>query len=334
MDVQAQQQRMPRALTPVVWLLLGLPPLVWSSLIVVGRAVITEVPPFSLTLWSMVTALLVLIPIGGAGVARQWATVVREWKQLTVSAAFGVAIFKSVYYLGIEYTTAVNASILGPTLPIMIAGCAWMVLGEQMNAIQLAGVVVTLLGVVLISVQGDIALLIAFRFNSGDILILIAFAAMAIYTTLLRKAPSALSPWTFVTVIFTLATLMLVPFYLVELTGGTHPAVPWNHAWAVAYIGVVTYILGILFWNIAVARVGATLPALFAFLIPVFGTLLAMTFLGERVYWYHLAGIAFTITGLFLAIGHARSPATAGEDAGFDSPAGRPGSASAPDRHP
>jgi drug/metabolite transporter (DMT)-like permease len=224
-----------------------------------------------------------------------------------VSAALGVAAFKSLYYLGIELTTALNASILGPTLPIMIAALAWAVLGERMNAIQLVGVGITIVGVMLVSAQGRLDLLVALRLNAGDMLILAAFAAMAVYTIILRKSPTALSAWVFVTVLFVLATAMLIPFYLMELGDGTHPAIPWKHAWAVLYIGIVTYIFGLVFWNLAVARLGATLPAMSVFLIPVFGTILATWFLGEVMGWYHYAGLAFTVIGVLLAVTNAET---------------------------
>lgn len=267
---------------------------------------IAEVPPFSLTFWSMAAAVSVLIPVAGARLIRERASLGLEWKRLIVFAALGVVAFKALYYLGIERTTALNASILGPSLPIMVAACAWMVLGERMSGIQLSGAVITLLGVITISVKGSPALLLALDFNHGDLLILAAFAAMAAYTTMLRKVPSTLSPVAFVAVIFVLATIMLMPFYVWELSRGAHDAVPLKHAAAILYIGVVTYLFGIFFWNIAVARLGATLPALSVFLIPVFGTLLAVTFLGERMSWYHYAGIVMTIIGFFLAV--ARAP--------------------------
>ena len=285
-----------------VILLLCLPPLIWSSLTVVGRAVVGDVPPISLTFWSMVAALLVLVPIGAAGVAREWSCVVREWRQLVVSAALGVAAFKSLYYLGIELTTAINASILGPTLPIMIAGSARVVLGERMSAVQLIGVVITVVGVLLTSAQGRLDLLLTMHLNAGDMLILAAFASMAVYTILLRKSPTRLSPWVFVTVIFALATVMLIPFYVMELIAGTHRAIPWRHAIAILYIGIVTYIFGIVVWNLAVARLGATLPAMSVFLIPVFGTILATGFLGEVMRWYHYAGLIFTVLGVLLTV--------------------------------
>ena len=288
-------------LTPAIFVLLILPPLIWSSQIVIGRVVLAEVPPFSLTFWSMLIAVIVLVLLGGKGVIKARQKVVEERWYLLMSALFGVTAFKSLYYFGVERTTAVNASMLGPALPIIIAVFAWLFLGERMSLRQVIGVVITVIGVITISVQGDLELLVAFRFNAGDLFIISAFAAMALYTMMLRRVPTALSQLEFITVIFTLATIMLVPFYLWELSQGSHNAIPWDYSVAVLYTGIVVYLLGIFFWNIAVARLGALLPGLFVLLIPVFGTGFAIMFLDEKVYWYHFTGVILIIAGLVLS---------------------------------
>ena len=69
-----------------------------------------------------------------------------------------------------------------------------------------------------------------------------------------------------------------------------------------ALVGVALFssVLAYIFWNRGVEQVGASVAGLFVHLMPVFGTLLAWLFLGERLRAYHVVGIAFILTGIYV----------------------------------
>ena len=287
--------------------LLILPPLCWSTMIVVGRYVIGEVPPASLTFWTWLVAALALIPFSQAELVQNWQTVRRELGLLLLYAIFGVAAFQGLYYAGLERTSAINASLLSPTLPVLVACMAWVILRERLSGTQLMGVGLALCGAIWIAVGGELKQVAELRFSIGDLLILGAFLSMAFYTVLLRKMPSALGPMPFMATIAVLGTLVLFPFYVWEAVVGTHALVPWRHGIAILYIGIITYDLAYVFWNISVKRAGANTTAMFLYLIPAMGTVLAIIFLGETVAPYHGIGIALIFSGIYLSL-HRRSP--------------------------
>jgi drug/metabolite transporter (DMT)-like permease len=66
-------------------------------------------------------------------------------------------------------------------------------------------------------------------------------------------------------------------------------------------------VIGYVFWNHGVERVGASVAGLFVYLLPVFGVALAWLFLDERLYLYHVAGIALILTGIWIASRHSRA---------------------------
>jgi drug/metabolite transporter (DMT)-like permease len=101
-------------------------------------------------------------------------------------------------------------------------------------------------------------------------------------------------------------------------TRSPRPALPWTHGIAILYIGVVTYDLAYVVWNVSVARHGANTAAFFLYMIPAFGTLLAMAFLGEPVAPYHGAGMALMFSGVFLCLHVQR--ASGGVDPGRSPP--------------
>jgi drug/metabolite transporter (DMT)-like permease len=69
---------------------------------------------------------------------------------------------------------------------------------------------------------------------------------------------------------------------------------------AIVYVAIFPSFVGYVFWNRAVAEVGSNVAGIFMHLMPVFGSLLAWLFLGERIELFHLVGIALILGGITL----------------------------------
>ena len=94
------------------------------------------------------------------------------------------------------------------------------------------------------------------------------------------------------------------------------PGSPWGAAAALLYLGIFPSVIGYVFWNRGVEEVGPSVAGLFMHLMPVFGSLLAWLFLGERLFWFHLVGIAFIFAGIYLTTRTANTMPPAAEAAG------------------
>jgi drug/metabolite transporter (DMT)-like permease len=64
-------------------------------------------------------------------------------------------------------------------------------------------------------------------------------------------------------------------------------------------VAIFPSLLAFLFWNRAVRQVGPNRAGQFIHLIPVFGSVLSVLLLGERLHMYHLAGILFVALGIY-----------------------------------
>jgi drug/metabolite transporter (DMT)-like permease len=60
-------------------------------------------------------------------------------------------------------------------------------------------------------------------------------------------------------------------------------------------------VLAYIFWNRAVAELGANRTGQYMHLVPVFGILLGMLVLGERLAWYHAVGALLIAGGIVLS---------------------------------
>jgi drug/metabolite transporter (DMT)-like permease len=287
--------------------LLTLTALFWAGNFVVGRAVQGVLPPLGLAFWRWGIALVFLLPFALRPVIRERAAILRNWKMLLALGVLGVGTFNTLIYVGLGSTTATNALLLNSAIPVLIVLIGWVFLGERVSALQTLGIAVSLAGVAAIIFKGQWRGLADLELNPGD---LWAFAAMvdwAVYTLLLRKRPAAVSPLAFLFTTMVAGLAAILPFYVAELASGARPSFTPGSVAAMAYIGIFPSLLAYLFWNRAVAEVGGSRAGIFIHLMPVFGTLLAIVFLGESFRAYHAAGIALILAGIVLAARPARA---------------------------
>ena len=128
-----------------------------------------------------------------------------------------------------------------------------------------------------------------------------AMLLWAVYSVLVRRRPAALHPNAMLTGIVGFAVLFLLPAVAVEHASGAVMPLTWASVVTVAYVGVVASALVYIGFNPAVEAVGPNRAGLFLHLMPLFGAVLAIVFLGESLRLYHISGAALIAAGLYLA---------------------------------
>jgi drug/metabolite transporter (DMT)-like permease len=122
----------------------------------------------------------------------------------------------------------------------------------------------------------------------------------AFYTFLLRRRPAGLHPLSFLSSIIIIGLIVLVPFYVWEISRGARIVIDPATCGSILYVALFPSVLAFIFWNQAVGEVGPTKAGLFLHLMPVFGAILSFLFLGESLHLYHLAGIGLIFSGIYL----------------------------------
>jgi drug/metabolite transporter (DMT)-like permease len=288
-------------------LLLVVAVLFWAGNVVVARGVSGSVPPVALAFWRWSGAFALVLAIAGGQLRRDMPAMVRNWRAMLVLTAFGIAAYNTLLYVGLQSTTAVNASLMQSAMPVLIIASGFLLFRERVSLLQIGAVLTSVAGVLVIAGRGSLDALLSLSFNTGDLWVFVAVITYAIYSTLLRKRP-AIHPLSFLGATFALGALMLLPFYLYEHQSGQEIKTSVATLTAMTYTSVFPGFLAYLFFNRGVALVGANRAGQFMHLIPVFGSILAVIFLGERLYTYHVLGIVLIAAGLLVA-GFAKAPA-------------------------
>jgi drug/metabolite transporter (DMT)-like permease len=281
------------------YLLLSLAAFFWASNSVVGRAVRDVIPPATLSFWRWAVAAAVMAVFAGPRLAAQRAALRAEWRRLVLLGGLGVAGFSMLLYLGLHRTTAVNGLLVQAVQPSLTMVAMAALLGERPTARMLVGLVVSLAGVAVIVAGGSRQGLLALSPNPGDLLILAATLVYSVYTILLSRL-SLRDPVVAAAAIFIAGAAWLAPAYAAELVAGQRmPPSPATVA-VILYTALFASCFAYIAYNRSVTLIGPTRAGSVTNLMPVFGTLLATSLLGERLHGYHLLGIALVVAGVVL----------------------------------
>ena len=292
--------RLLNALYANAYLLLSLTALFWAGNFVVGRGVHEHVPPVALSWarWSL--ASLIILPFAIPHLRRDWPVIRQSFPILFFLGTIGVGAFNTLSYTGLNYTTALNALVLQSSGPILIVLASVIFFRDRVTPRQGLGIAVSLIGVLLMVSRGEITVLTGFTLNRGDLFILAALALWGLYTAFLRKRPDI--HWlSFVGTTFVIGAAVNTPFLVWEHFTGRHLQFDAETMAAIAYVAVFPSILAYIFFNRGVELIGSNRAGVCLNLVPLFGAVLAIVFLGEQPRAYHLFGIVLILAGVTLA---------------------------------
>ncbi len=274
----------------------------WALNTVIARAVAFEIRPMTLSFYRWLFALIFISPFAVSQLKSQWPLVRKHWPYLFLLAIPSVAVYNSFVYIGAQYTTATNISIIVAAMPVITLIFSWLINHERPAPLKALGVGISLFGVLVIISRGSWEVLTRFSFNTGDLLIIISITSWAFYSVMLKKRQVDLSAVLFLTVLIFFGTLCIFPFYLWEilfLNGGDLNVKTLS---IFIYLGICPSILSYICWNYGVKIVGASAASIFSYLLPVFTTVIAFLYLGETLAVYHFTGGLMILAGLVLSI--------------------------------
>jgi len=296
----AKSSRAGRWLFDRPYLLLSLTSLFWACNTVLGRFVVGHIPPMTLAFVRWAGAFLIVLPFAARHLAVDWPVVRKHAGLMAVYALVGFSAYNTMAYYGLQYTTAINALLLQSIGPLFVALCTFAMFGDRLTLRQAGGVCVSLCGVVVIICHGSLAVLRDVAFNRGDIWYVMALVFYGYYTALLRKRPH-IHPLSFLAVGMGGGAVFLVPVVALEVWSGRTMVLDTESVLSIAFVCIFPSLLGYLFVNRGVELVGANRAAPFIHLVPVFGSVLAIVFLGERFELFHAIGYGLVFSGITIA---------------------------------
>jgi drug/metabolite transporter (DMT)-like permease len=288
------------------YLLLSITALCWAGNAIVGRLAAGHIPPVTLSFLRWSFAFLIILPFAWKHLVRDWAAIRGRLGIMIVLSVTGIGAFNTLQYWALEHTQALNTLLLQSAGPLFIAGWSLVLLGIRLTLAQAGGIALSLTGVLVILLHGDLTTLENIEFNRGDLIFIVALVIFGLYSVLSLKRP-AIHGLSFVAFTFGAGAACLVPVLIWELVSRPVMVIDRANLLTLFYVAVFPSTVAYLCFNRGVQLIGANRAAPFFHVIPAFGTAMSIVFLGEHPQAFHFIGFALVLTGVFVA---SRKPVT------------------------
>ena len=282
------------------YLLLSCTALFWAGNAIVGRHAAGHVPPVTLSFLRWGLAFLIILPMAWKHLKRDWKAIRESLGIMVFLSVTGIAAFNTMQYWALEHTQALNTLLLQSAAPLFVAIWSLILLRVHLTAAQALGVALSMTGVLVILLHGDLAALADIEFNKGDIIFTVALAIFGAYSVMSLKRPK-IHDLSFGAFTFGCGAACLIPLITFELFSRPVMELDTANLLSLLYVAVFPSTLAYLCFNRGVQLIGANRAAPFFHLVPVFGAAMAIAFLGERPQLFHIVGFALVLTGVYVA---------------------------------
>jgi len=284
------------------YILLIIATLLWGGNFVIGRAVTGDIEPITLAFLRWCTAFIVFLPIAYRPLKKEWPKLKAHFPIVIILAITGVAAFNTLVYIGVHYTTSINASLMNSSTPIIIYLLSFIFLKERLSKFQIIGTALSITGVAFILSGGKLETLLSFQFNKGDLIVLLAVCCWAVYSLLIKQYAGKLPGYSTFFVTIALGIIILLPFAIWEYTTTPNAiTLSFSTVGAILYVGIFASIVAFLSWNKGVVALGANRASIFLNFIPLFASIFAVLFIGESLQIAQIIGGLAIILGTYIA---------------------------------
>ena len=276
--------------------------LFWAGNFIIGKyAFLTEIPPLSLVLYRWLLVWIILLPFTYKEIIKYKDTIFNNLLLLFFLGFTSVGLFNSFTYLSLIHTQVINSTLFNTAIPAVIILLCFLFKIEKTNIFQILGLIISVLGILSIITKLDIEIFLSLNFNKGDMIMIGGVITWGIYSTLLKKKKFTLPLLTLVHVICTFGLICVFPQFFYEFSQGQFIEFNTNLFYILIFLALFPSIGSYYCWAGAVSIIGANRAGIFLSLIPLFSTIMAITFFNEKFQFFHLIGAILIILGLFLS---------------------------------
>ncbi|WP_136810651.1 DMT family transporter [Desulfosediminicola flagellatus] len=292
---------MSRPVSP--YFLLCLTSLFWSLNFIIGKMLVTVIPPVTISFLRWLLPCLFFMIFYRRDLQAHFSNFTSRVPLILLLGATGYSLNSIMVFEAVNYTTTINTSFINSFNPVLIALAGFLMYRYHVSRLQGLGFLISLSGVLFIVFKGEIRNFIALQVNIGDLFMVASISLWSIHTILYKKKAHLFSGRGIFPLMMLGGLIVTFPFSLAECIYDDWSwigNIRFRHVLAILVLNIFPSVLASLFWNHALTKISANRVAIFQYLIPVYTTLISFFFLGERLQSFHLFGGALIFFGVML----------------------------------
>ncbi|MES2407624.1 MAG: DMT family transporter [Pseudomonadota bacterium] len=295
----------------MAYLMLILASAFWGGNYVVSKVMVLHLLPGVLAEARWLLASLLLVVIYHRNLIAEFKFFRESFWRTLFLALFGPVLFPTCLYIGLQYTTAVNAAMFLSASPALVLLINAVVFKDTITRANILGVLCSTFGVLYLLAHGNVSQITRIPIGKGDLWALASAGSWAVYCSFLRVKDKRMSSGGFMTISAVLGALMLIPLALVETNFQASllfPHITMAMALGGLYLALFPSIASYMLWNKGISIIGSTRGEIYTHFIPFFGVVFSVIFLKTPLYAYDLVSGAFIVSGIVLSSRSFRSP--------------------------
>ena len=272
----------------------------WGLNAIISRLAVGEIAPMQLVTFRWLGVVILLLIMARKQVTTDWPILKQHLPFLCLMGSCGFTVFNALFYAAGHHTTAINIGILQGSIPIFVFLGSFLALSHRISLTQALGVSITMLGVIIVALGGDLGKFSQLAINRGDLLMLIACFFYAAYSVGLSRRPKVSAMGLFA-VLATAAWIASLPLVAIETW-----QIGWQSPTATGWLLVLlvtifpSFVSQICFIH-SVSLIGPGRAGVFVNLVPIFASIMAVIFLNEAFEVFHAIALAMVLSGIGLS---------------------------------
>ncbi len=271
----------------------------FGTLAVIGKVVLTVIPPVALVGFRVGITALVLTSIQTIR-GRVWLKNKSDYWRLALLSFVAVTFNQLLFVTGLSLTKAANTSLLAVTIPIFTVAIGSVLGLEKLKKIKIVGIVFAAAGVVFLIDPRNASF--SSQTTIGDTLVILNSLSYGIYVATSKKIVTRNGALRSTMWIFIFAAIICVPLGAVSFSAVEASAISASFWLLILYVGIFATAIPYLLNAWALARVNPSTVAVFIYMQPLIGFLLAVAFLGEHIDFKFAVAAALIFAGVFLVV--------------------------------
>tara|TARA_Y100001970_G_scaffold90142_1_gene113627 strand:- start:23116 stop:24006 length:891 start_codon:yes stop_codon:yes gene_type:complete len=274
--------------------------LFWAFNTIFGQLAVGEISPLQIVPLRWILVSSVMWFIFGNDVKTNWQIIKPEINKIIFMALMGFTGFNVLFYTASQYTNAINLGIIQSSVPVYVLLGAYFFYKTSITALQGLGVMISIIGVTIITTNGDIEILLNLQLNKGDLIMLVA-CLMYSYYTLSLKTRLQIPGIAFFTLMSVIANFLALPLFIIDylINGINYPSI--NGLIITILVAIFPSSLAQIFYLRAVDIAGPGKAGIYTNIVPIFSSILAVILLNQRFEIFHGISLVLVLSGIWLS---------------------------------
>ena len=279
------------------FIIIGMPIVFWALVFPFIKIALEELSPVNLTIMRLLVVCIVFLILLIVKPNKFSKIQKKDIVPIFLVGFLGIILYHFGLNYGEQYISASAASVIIATIPIFVVVLAAIFLKEKITLKIVLGVLLSLVGVVVISTVGRSDALLEVKYISGALAVLLAAVLGAGYTVAGKKMLQRYSALSLTVYVCLLGSLGLIPFISSSLF--EEVAAMSLTGWSVViFLGVFPTVIGYVLWYVALEIKSASEISVYLYFVPVLSTIISYILFRDEITWLFVFGGALVILGL------------------------------------